>query len=146
MSATAAPLTLEEVKVAAAALNPRERADLMDHLYLLSRPPAFEPPVAPEPPASFVRNPTAEEAIEHARLATAVYERLKREVLTDHDFGKYLVVEPVSGDYEFDASLSVASRLLRQRWPGRPTSGLRIGDPQATMRNPRPRPRSQRHG
>ena len=56
---------------------------------------------------------------ELARLGTERYEREVKPRLTSADHGKFVAVEPLSGDYEVNESDHLALEAMRARHPGR---------------------------
>ena len=59
--------------------------------------------------------------------AHKLYERLRPEVETSENMGKFIVVEVESGDYEIDTQGIESSHRLQGRHPGAALYALRIG-------------------
>jgi hypothetical protein len=65
-----------------------------------------------------------------ARQAQLLYDRLKHS-LEPAQAGKFVAIEPVSGDYFLGETLSEAIGAARRTHPGRLVHGLRVGHPAA---------------
>jgi hypothetical protein len=59
--------------------------------------------------------------------AYALYERLRPEIETPDNIGKFIVMEVESGDYEIDEQGIESSHRLQARHPGAVLYALRIG-------------------
>ena len=58
-------------------------------------------------------------SVELGRLGPEVYQRDVKPRLAPEDHGKFVAVEPLSGDYEVNASDHLALEAMRARHPGR---------------------------
>jgi hypothetical protein len=63
---------------------------------------------------------------EFARKGEAVYERLKEQIEREH-YGKFIAIEPESGDYEIADRAIDAFLRLKARHPEKLLYGRRIG-------------------
>jgi hypothetical protein len=63
---------------------------------------------------------------EFARKGEAVYERLKEQIEREH-YGKFIAIEPESGDYEIADRAIDATLRLKARHPDKLLYGRRIG-------------------
>jgi len=63
---------------------------------------------------------------EFARKGEAVYERLKEQIEREH-YGKFIAIEPESGDYEIADRVIDAFLRLKERHPDKLLYGRRIG-------------------
>src|SRR5947208_11105370 len=68
--------------------------------------------------------PNAEEIV---RRGQAIYEQRLRPLVEREHFGKYLVIDVDSGDYEIDADHLAASNRAAARHPKAPLFAMRIG-------------------
>ncbi len=64
---------------------------------------------------------------EHEAKSMAIYREKIRPLVYPQQKGRMLVIDPESGDYEIDASTSVAADRLRKRRPDSLFYGIRIG-------------------
>ena len=58
-------------------------------------------------------------------------ERIKALIDLDVHYGKFVVIDVETGDYEIDKRDAVATRRLREGRPGAITYGVRVGFPSA---------------
>ena len=80
-------------------------------------------------------------AEEIAVRGEALYQEHIKPVVDPLHYGKFVVIDIETGDYEIAKRDAVASRKLRERQPGATTYGVRVGFPTAyrmvSMRSPR---------
>jgi hypothetical protein len=72
-------------------------------------------------------HPESPATSELAGKAHQLYERLRDEVETPDNIGKFIVMEVDSGDYEIDEQGIESSHRLQSRYPGVALYALRIG-------------------
>ena len=72
------------------------------------------------------------EVEEMAERGQKIYdERIKALIDLDVHYGKFVVIDVETGDYEVDKRDAVATRRLRERRPGAMTYAVRVGFPSA---------------
>lgn len=72
------------------------------------------------------------EVEEMAERGQKIYdEQIKALIDLDVHYGKFVVIDVETGDYEVDKRDAVATRRLRERRPGAMTYAVRVGFPSA---------------